>query len=65
MRLSNRGILLVIGIVVAIVVTLTTLVYKDRAAAEKRDGRIPRKTSLMKTTAHRLAELFSHSVTHR
>jgi hypothetical protein len=65
MRLSNRSILLVIGIVVAVVVMLTTLVYKDRAAAEKRDLRTPRKTSLLKTTAMKMIEYFSHQVIHR
>ena len=65
MRLSNRSILLVIGIVVAIVVTLTTLVYKDRAAAEKRDLRNPKKTSLMRTTAHRVIEFFTGQVAYR
>lgn len=61
MRLSNRNILLVIGIVVAVVVTLTTLVYQEKVSAEK--GGVPagKKTSL-NTTAHRLIEYFSRNV---
>lgn len=49
MRLSNRDIILVIGIVVAVVVTLTTLVYRERLEQAKKEISIPKKTSM--TTA--------------
>jgi hypothetical protein len=55
MRLSNRDLVLVIGIVVAVVITLTALVYKDQVAAAKQELRTPRKTSL-NATAHKLLE---------
>lgn len=61
MRLSNRNILLVIGIVVAVVVTLTTLVYQEKVSAEKRDLPPAKKTSL-NTTAHRLVQFLSGQV---
>jgi len=60
MRLSNRDILLVIGIVVAVVVTLTALVYRDQTAAAKKEMQkeiqAPKKTS-MSAVAHKLIEL--------
>ncbi|HMJ67553.1 MAG TPA: hypothetical protein VK508_01590 [Cyclobacteriaceae bacterium] len=61
MRLSNRNILLVIGIVVAVVVTLTTLVYKDRQSAEKQGLPTPKKTSL-NSTAQRVIDFISRRV---
>jgi hypothetical protein len=63
MRLSNRNILLVIGIVVAVVVTLTTLVYQEKVSAEKRDVPVPieKKTSL-DNTAKRVIEFMSRQV---
>jgi hypothetical protein len=61
MRLSNRNILLAIGIVVAVVVTLTTLVYKDRQAAGKSGLPAPKKTSL-NTTAQRVIEFITRQV---
>lgn len=68
MRLTNRNILLVIGIVVAVAVTLTTLVYKDRASSAKRGipaQTAPKKTSL-NTTAKRVVNFFAGQVkTHR
>jgi len=47
MRLSNRDIVLVIGIVVALVVTLTTLVYRDQLEAAKREVAAPKRTSMV------------------
>lgn len=61
MRLSNRNILLVLGIVVAVVVTLTTLVYQEKASAEKREVPQQKKTSL-NITAHRVIEFFTRQV---
>lgn len=55
MRLSNRDILLVIGIVVAAVITMTALVYRDQAAAAKREIVTPKKTS-WNATVHKLIE---------
>lgn len=56
MRLSNRDILLVIGIVVAAIITLTALVYRDQQAAAKKEMLVPKKTS-MASMAHRLIEI--------
>lgn len=53
MRLSNRDILLLVGIVVAVVVTLTAVVYRDQAAAAKREIQNPKKTS-WNATVHEL-----------
>jgi len=61
MRLTNRDIILVIGIVVALVITLTTLVYRDRFESAKKEIVTPKKTSM--NTAHKLIEFFSHNVT--
>jgi hypothetical protein len=65
MRLSNRDILLVIGIVVALVITLTTLVYRDQLSAVKRELNAPKKTS-MTSLAHKLIEFIGkhNNVTH-
>ena len=61
MRLSNRDIVLVIGIVVALVVTLTALVYRDKLETAKRRMPAPKKTS-MNATANKLIEFFSSKV---
>jgi hypothetical protein len=65
MRLSNRNILLLIGIAVAVAVTLTTLVYKDKSAAQKEGTPVPastpKKTSL-NSTAKKVVEFLSHQV---
>jgi hypothetical protein len=54
MRLSNKDILLLLGIVVAVIVTLTTVVYhREASAAQKIPA--PKKTSL-NSTAHKLVE---------
>ena len=56
MRLSHRDILLLIGIVVAVVITLTTVVYRDRMDAAKKEMVNPKKTS-MAILAHKLIDL--------
>jgi hypothetical protein len=61
MRPSNRNILLVIGIVVAVVVTLTTLVFKDRQPTGKQGLPVPKKTSL-NTSAQRVIEFIARQV---
>lgn len=60
MRLSNRDIQLVVGIVVAALITLTALVYREQImAAKKVDA--PRKTS-WNATVHKLIDaLGKHS----
>jgi hypothetical protein len=65
MRLSNRDILLAIGIVVAAIITLTALVYRDQQAAAKKEIQVPKKTS-MATIADRLIEIIGkhNSVKH-
>lgn len=63
MRLSNRNILLVVGIVVAVVVTLTTLVYQERASAQKR-GLPPAKKTSLNSTAHKVIEYLTRNVSH-
>jgi len=62
MRLSNRDILLLIGIVVAVVITLTTVVYRDRLDTVKKEVVTPKKTSMAMiatgaTLAHKLIDL--------
>lgn len=56
MRLSNRDILLLIGIVVAVVITLTTVIYRDRLETVKKEVVSPKKTS-MALLAHKLIDL--------
>jgi hypothetical protein len=52
MKLSSRDIVLLIGIAVAVVVTLTTLVYKDRQKTVHRTETVaPKKTSAGKVAA--------------
>jgi hypothetical protein len=65
MRLSNRDILLLIGIVVAVVITLTTVIYRDRLDTVKKEVISPKKTS-MAMLAHKLIDLIGKhsSVTH-
>lgn len=62
MRLSNRDILLLIGIVVAVVITLTTVIYRDRLETVKKEVVSPKKTSMAllatgATLAHKLIDL--------
>jgi hypothetical protein len=66
MRLSNRDILLLIGIVVAVVVTLTTVVYRDRLEAARKEIVTPKKTSMAMVVVRKLADLIGthSSVTH-
>ena len=60
MRLSNRDILLLIGIVVAIVITLTTVVYRDRAETARKA--IPAKKTSMAFVVRKVIELIgTHS----
>ncbi|HEX8059408.1 MAG TPA: hypothetical protein VF473_00665 [Cyclobacteriaceae bacterium] len=56
MRLSNRDILLLIGIVVAVVITLTTVIYRDRLDTVKKEVAAPKKTS-MAILVHKLVDL--------
>jgi hypothetical protein len=65
MRLSNRDILLMIGIVVAVVITLTTIVYRDQMEAAKKEIAVPKKTSMI-TVVQKLAQLIGkhNNVTH-
>lgn len=65
MRLSNKDLVLVIGIVVALVITLTALVYKDQVAAVKNEIVAPKKTS-WNSTVHRFIDAIGKhsSVTH-
>ena len=65
MRLSNRDLILVMGIVVAVVITLTALVYKDQVAAAKQGVTAPKKTS-WNTTIHNFINAIGkhNSVTH-
>ncbi len=55
MRLSNRDIVLLIGVVVAVVITLTTVVYRDRLEAARKEIAPPKKTS-MAALAHKLID---------
>ncbi len=55
MRLSNKDLVLVIGIVVAALITLTALVYRNEISAAKHELVSPKKTSL-NATAHKLLE---------
>jgi len=55
MRLSNRDILLLVGIVVAVVITLTTVIYRDRLDTVKKEVAAPKKTS-MAIIAHKLVD---------
>lgn len=48
MKLSNRDILLFLGIVVAVVITFTTLVHREHEPAAK----VKKEISLPKKTAH-------------
>ena len=61
MRLSNKDLVLVIGIVVAVVITLTALVYKDQLWAAKQEILTPKKTSLNITTQKLLDLIGKHS----
>ena len=54
MRLSNRDLLLLAGIVVAVIVTLTTLVYSDHIFAKEKD--LPRKSTSLLPSANKLIE---------
>ena len=45
MRLSNRDLVLLVGIVVAVVITLTALVYKDQVTNAMDEFRSPKRTS--------------------
>lgn len=56
MRLSNRDLVLLLGIVVAVVITLTALVYKDQVTNAMHEFRSPKKTS-WNATATKLLEL--------
>jgi len=56
MRLSSRDILLLIGVVVAVVFTLTTIIYRDRLDTVKKEIVTPKKTS-MAILAHKLFDL--------
>lgn len=52
MRLSNRDIVILIGIAVAVVVTLTMLVYRDnQPVAKPIETNLPKKTSLHKAAS--------------
>jgi hypothetical protein len=55
MRLSNRDLVLLIGIVVAVAITLTALVYKDQVTNAMNEFRGPKKTS-WSATAGKLLE---------
>ena len=46
MRLSNRDIVLVIGVVVALIITMTTIVYKDDLFTSARHIFVPKKISM-------------------
>ena len=65
MRLSNRDIILLIGVVVAVVISLTAFVYRDQLSAVRHDIVTPGKIS-WHATAHRLIELIGkhNSVEH-
>lgn len=54
MRLSNRDIVLLVGIVVALVITLTALVYKDQVKAAKNDILSPKKRTSWNAAVHEL-----------
>jgi hypothetical protein len=56
MRLSNRDLVLLLGIVVAVVITLTTLVYKDQVTNAMNEFRSPKKTS-WSARAHKLLDI--------
>ena len=38
MKLSNKDLLIILGIVVAVVITLTTVVYQDHQSAAKKSS---------------------------
>ena len=60
MKLSNRDLLLLAGIVVAVIVTLTTFVYSDEIFAKQRE--LPRKTTSFLSAAHKILEFVSGRV---
>jgi hypothetical protein len=66
MRLSNRDIVLVVGIVVALVITLTALVYKDQLMAARKEILAPKKKTSWNATVNELIKVIGkHSnVTH-
>ncbi|MEJ0029642.1 MAG: hypothetical protein WDO15_04430 [Bacteroidota bacterium] len=66
MRLSNRDIILLIGIVVAIVITLTTVVYRDHMEAARKEIITPKKTSMAMVVVRKLVDFIgtNSSVTH-
>lgn len=45
-RLSDKDLLLALGILVAVIITLTTLVFRDRLPENKTSESTPPKTSL-------------------
>jgi hypothetical protein len=59
MRLSNRDILLVLGIVVALIISLTAFVYKDKIEMARREflNPAPKKTSMIVAAAHKLISI--------
>jgi hypothetical protein len=50
MKLSNKDLLILLGIVVAVIITLTTLVYTEQAAGNKAEVSPPKRTSLNQIT---------------
>lgn len=67
MKLSNKDLLILLGIVVAVIITLTTWVYTDHTAA-KAELPATKKTSLNQITADMLRKVMkakTNSVTHR
>lgn len=56
MRLSNRDLVLLIGVVVAMVISLTAFVYRDQLAAAGQDMFTPKKSS-WSAKAHKLIDI--------
>lgn len=56
MRLSNRDIILLVGVVVAVVLTVTAFVYRNELASARHEVLSPARTSLV-SKAHKLFEI--------
>jgi hypothetical protein len=61
MRLSNRDLVLLVGIVVAVVITLTAVAYKDQVTNAMNEFRAPKKTSWSATAGKLLELIGKHS----
>ena len=61
MRLSNKDIVLIIGIVVAVIITVTTVVYREHLFASAREMLAPRKTSMSSTAQQFIEFIGKHS----